>query len=164
VKFFARFAGWATLLFVVAWFASAPYQRAIAAAASAIAAPGTEVEWIDLQLFHPHDLAVFVALCAASTWVGWRERGRAIALGLPLMIAAEIVSLVIAMKALISAMTGGHPPAHVDEVQRFALGTIRVTGLITAACVWAWLLGREVLGLAAAAGTQALARHSRRNP
>lgn len=166
MRFFIRFAAWATALFVLVWFVAAPYQKVIAAIAGSLAAPrGTVVEWVELELFFPHDLAVFAALCAASMWASWRERGRALVFGLPVLVAAEILALVLAMKAMLSAAGPGQPPGRVEEVQRFALGIIRVTGLIAAAAVWAFFLGREALGFAAARLPAAAAKpRSRRKP
>jgi hypothetical protein len=166
MKFLLRLAGWATALFVVAWFVAAPYEKRIAAIAGALAAPrGATIEWVELELFFPHDLAVFVAMCAASSWASWRRRGRAMAIGLPWLVAAEVVALTLAMKAMLSAAAPGVPADRLAEVQRFALGIIRVTGLIAAAAAWAFLLGREALGLAVAAFPAAPARpRSRRKP
>ena len=73
MKSLLRFAFWATVMFALAWAIAGPWQHVIAAIAGRIAVgPGREVEWEDLELFFPYDLGVFVALCFASAWVGWK--------------------------------------------------------------------------------------------
>ena len=120
-----------------------PYQHALAGIAGGLAAPrGSEIEWVQLQLFFPFDLGVFVALCLATSWATWRERGRAIALGVPILIVLEVTALVFAMKAMLGTLAPGTPPARVEEVQRWALGIIRVTGPSAAgACGWDFSAG-----------------------
>ena len=145
MKFLGLFLVWATLAFVVAWAIATPWQRAIAAVAGAVAAPGAQIEWVDLELFYPFDVSVLVALCLASTWASWGARARALAVGVPVQIVIEILSLAIAMRILIA--TAGQDPAHTDAVQRLALGVIRITGLVAAAAIWTFVLGRERLGL-----------------
>src|SRR5262249_15334573 len=73
LKFRLAFAGWATLAFVPAWAVSHAWQRLLGALAARFAAPpGSTLEMVDLELFYPVDVAVFVALCLASGWAPWR--------------------------------------------------------------------------------------------
>jgi hypothetical protein len=144
VRFFLAFLAWASVTFALSWAIALPYQHALAGIAGALAAPrGSEIEWVDLQLFFPFDLGVFVALCLATSWATWRQRGRVIALGVPILIVLEVIVLVFAMKAMLGTLAPGTPPGRVVEVQRWALGIIRVTGLVAAGAVWMGLLGRE---------------------
>ena len=143
VKFLLAFAGWATLVFVPAWWVAHPWQHAIGAMASRIAAPrGAELEMIDLELFYPMDLGVFVALCLATLWTSWPRRLRAILIGTPIMVIAEIAALSLALAALL----GAGDPASQAEASRWTDAVIRITGLAVAAAVWFVVLGRTRLG------------------
>jgi hypothetical protein len=166
MKFFALFLAWATAAFLLAWFVATPYQHVLASVAGRLAAPaGTEVEWVDLELFFPYDLSVYVALCLASLWAGWRARGRALAVGIPILVLAELVALVLAMKAMIGAMSGPTvDPTRAEDVGRFATGIIRVTGLVAAAAVWIFVLGWERIGAVLRVPGPPVPSRSRRNP
>ncbi|MFN8586842.1 MAG: hypothetical protein U0704_03495 [Candidatus Eisenbacteria bacterium] len=160
LKFLLAFAAWATLTFLPAWLVSHGWQGAIAAVAGRIVAPpGSEIEFVDLELFYPMDVAAFVALCLASGWEPWPRRLRALALGAPLMVVAELVALAAAMGALMAAGAGGE--SQQASAMRLADGLIRGTGLAIAAALWFLLLGRGVLEFArtgarvAAAGSPA---------
>ncbi len=160
MKGLLRFCGWATLAFVVAWFAHPPYQRALAAVAGRFAAPrGAQIEWVDLETFFPFDLSVFVALCLASAWAPWAERGRTLAIGLAVLVVLELVTLVVAMRILIGA---AHDPTGMDAAQRLATGLIRALGLIAAGAVWLGLLGWERVPAFAAPAPRPERRPARR--
>jgi hypothetical protein len=143
LRFLLAFAGWATLAFFPAWWVSRAWQHALAAVAARLVAPsGTELEMLDLELFYPIDLAVFIALCVASGWTGWARRRRALLVGTPIMVLAELLALAAALAALLHAgATGG--AAEQSGAMRLADGLIRVTGLGVAAVTWYALLGRE---------------------
>ena len=151
MRFLLLVALWSTLAFIPAWFITTPYQHALAAAAAKVVAPpGTTIEIVDFQLFFPFDLGIYVALCLASTWAPWPRRGRAIAIGLPLLVLIELISVSGAMKSIMAVMANPNAPAEAgDRAVRFATGIIRVSGLVAAAVVWLYGLGRERLSLAA---------------
>jgi hypothetical protein len=138
------FAAWATLAFAPAWWVSHAWQHALAAIASRIVAPrGSQIEIVDIELFYPMDLAVFVALCLASTWVGWSRRARALLVGAPLMVLAELAALTLALAIVLAANGAGTSVARQEEAARLADSLIRVTGLAVAAALWFLVLGRE---------------------
>ena len=151
MKFLLLFVVWATVVFVPSWYVQHGYQGAITAVAGRLAAPpGSEIEFTDVEIFYPFDIGIFVGLCLASGWAAWRMRLRAIAIGLPVMMAVEVISLVIAIRVIYGAMAGGHSAdASGEAAYRLATGIIRVTGLIAAAAVWLVLLGRQQLSIAA---------------
>jgi hypothetical protein len=151
MKFLLLLTLWATLLFIPAWYVQHPYQHVLAAAAGRIVAPpGSEIELVDIELFYPFDVSVFIALCLASIWQPARRRLRAVAIGTPVMVILELISVALAMGAILSIMSNPRITiAAAEEVYRFATGVIRVTGLIAAAGVWFYLLGRERLSLMA---------------
>jgi hypothetical protein len=131
-------------MFALAWAIAAPWQHAIAAIAGRIAVgPGREVEWEDLELFFPYDLGVFVALCFASAWVGWKARLRATGLGLIALVAVEIVTLVVVMRILLA--TAHQPSQSATDAARLVDGVIRLTGLAAGAAAWLLLLGWQRL-------------------
>ncbi len=149
LKFLFAFAAWATLTFLPAWVLSHGWQNAVAAVAGRIVAPsGSEIEFVDLELFYPMDLAAFVALCLASSWEPWPRRVRALLIGAPLMVLAELIALSAAMGAILAAggaAGAGGDAYQQDSAMRLADGLIRGTGLAFAAAVWFMLLGRGVL-------------------
>ena len=141
LTFLLVFAAWATVAFLPAWWVSHAWQGALGAvAARAAAPPGSEIEILDLELFYPMDLAVFVALCLASGWASWARRGRALFVGAPFVVLAEIAALTLSMMAMLRAGTGA---ARQAEALRLADALIRVTGLAVAAAVWFVVLGRQ---------------------
>jgi hypothetical protein len=151
MKFLLLFTAWATLLFLPTWAISHPYQTGLADLAGRLIAPGG-VEFEDLELFYPIDLGIYAALCLASTWAVTRRRLTVIAIGLPVLVVVELLSLVWAMKPMMSLMMDPHATGTaIDQVLRFSNAIIRITGLVAAAAVWFALLGRERLSLAARA-------------
>ena len=141
--FLVRFAAWATLATILAWTVQAPWERGVASVAARLAAPpGSEIEIVDLDVFYPYDLAIFTALCLASSWAAWRARGRAIAIGIPILVVLEVASLFASFRILMNA----RDPA---AAERTFNGIIRMTGPVSAAALWLLLLGRDRLSLTA---------------
>jgi hypothetical protein len=153
MKFLLLLALLSTLLFFPAWWIQDPYEQVIATVAGKIVAPpGATLEFTDLELFFPFDLSIYLALCLASGWKPIRQRLRAIAIGTPVMVAIEVLSVALALAAMLAVMSDPRAtPTRAEQVVRFATGIIRVTGLIAAAGVWFFQLGRERLSLAARA-------------
>lgn len=144
MKAWIRFAAWATLMFAVAWAIAHPYQRVLATLAGRLAAPpGSEIEWVDLELFFPFDLSVFVGLCLATPGVTWGERLRASGIGVATLIGVELLTLVVVVKVLLAS--AGQPPAQSEATQRLVVGVIRLTGLVAAGSAWIYLLGWRLL-------------------
>ena len=143
MKFVLAFAGWATLLFLPAWAVGHAWQHALAAVAGRIVAPaGTSLEMVDLELFYPIDVAVFLALCLASAWAPWGARARAVALGVPALVLAELVTLSLTLVALLATNGPDAGAAARGDAQRLGDALVRVTGLAAAALAWFLLLGR----------------------
>src|SRR5436309_995488 len=131
MRFMLRFVGWSTLLFIPSWWIATPYQHGIAALAGHIAAPkGAEIQWVDVQLYYPIDLGIFAALCLATVPAPWPRRLRAIAIGVPLLVAAEIGSVVVGIRILMSSsiLSAGASGAPA-EAQRLVTAIIRIAGL-----------------------------------
>jgi hypothetical protein len=139
-----RFAGWATLTFALAWTIAHPWQHVICALASRIMMPpGSSIDWIDVDIFFPFDLSVFVALVLASNWRTWPERGRVLAIGLVVLVVVELLTLCFVVRQMLG--TAHASAAAAEQTQRFVIGVIRLTGLVAAGSAWLYLLGWERL-------------------
>lgn len=143
MKFLLRFTAWATLAFVVAWHLHPGWEHAVATLGARIAAPrGAQIEVVDIELFYPFDVAVFVALGLASTWVPRRRRLIATAIGISALFAIEVLSLVIAFQVMMAS-------GDAETASRLANAVLRVSGLVAAMTVWVYLLCRERWSLVA---------------
>lgn len=142
-SFLVRFLLWATVATALAWTVQKPWEQAIAGFAARLASPaGQTIELVDLDVFYPFDLAVYVGLCLASAWAAWPARARAIAIGLPVLVVVEVAALFTSFRILMDARD---PVA----AERLFNGIVRASGPMAAAAVWMLLLGREKLSLAA---------------
>ena len=139
MSFLWRFVAWGAPAFLIAWLIQAPYEHWIGGLAAGLAAPrGAQIEILDLELFFPFDLGVFVALCLASSWAPRASRWKAIALGLPVLIVVEILVLFFSFKILMA--TGSS-----EYALRLVNGICRLEGLMAAAIVWGSFLARGPL-------------------
>jgi hypothetical protein len=107
------------------------------AAARIVAPPGAEIEWVTLDLFFPFDLGIFVALALASAWTPWPRRGRAVLIGVPALVALEVLAVAAALAALLATQSGGGQAV----ASRFVDAVVRSVGLAGAAAAWYLLLG-----------------------
>jgi len=98
VKWLLRFAGITALLALPCFWLSAPWQRAIGAAATFLLSRfGMPIELQDLQLMAPFDLGIFLALVFASRRAPGIARRRALEWGVPAMVALEVLTVVSAV-------------------------------------------------------------------
>jgi len=111
VKWWLRFLAGASLLFPLAWLALGPWHRVLAPLVSAgVGALGIPFEVRTLDLLAPYDLAFFAAMVLATTRAPRSRRLRAAAIGVPVLVLAEIAfATLAAWSALRGAM--GHPLA-----------------------------------------------------
>jgi hypothetical protein len=134
-----RVLAWATMLALPCWLVSRPYQRSLAAAAAAaLAFLGVAVEVQETDLKAPFEIGVFVAMCLASTGVPSRQRLRAVAIGVPALVAMEVTAIAASVWAV--AMTGGHPGAEAMTLRLVAYGLESIPW-VSAALLWLVLLG-----------------------
>lgn len=95
MKWLLRFLLWATLLSAPAVFVSGVWQRGLAQVARAVLAMlGQDVLFDVVQVMAPLDLAIFTAMCFATTAAPWRARRRALAIGLPALVGLEVAMVV----------------------------------------------------------------------
>src|SRR5207237_3324416 len=82
MAWWARLAGWSALLAFPAWLLMPPYQRALASLAGlALEILGMRVQFEDVMVAAPFDLALFTAMCLATVRAPMRRRWRSLAIG-----------------------------------------------------------------------------------
>lgn len=87
-------------------------------------------------------LMVFVALCLASDSAGWSRRLRAIALGIPILIAIEFATGVLGLQLANASSLGGNPGvAGVHFIEQM----LELSRWVCVPLVWGVLLGRVKL-------------------
>jgi hypothetical protein len=119
------------------------YQRALGALISAVLSLiGWSVEFSDVALAAPFDLAVFAALCLASVHISWRRRRRALVLGIPLLIAGEVASAILVMAVW---MITYRNPAELEASSNYTGRLLESIPWINASALWLALLGAEEL-------------------
>jgi len=143
VRWIGRFAGWATLLALPSWWLMEPYQHALGVLIAAVSSLiGWNVEFSEVALAAPFDLAVYAALCLASVHTSWRRRRRALGLGLPILIAGEVAG---PMLMIAGWMMTHKIPAELEATTKFTGRLLESIPWINATAVWLALLGAEEL-------------------
>ncbi|HEY2953647.1 MAG TPA: hypothetical protein VGK89_00180 [Candidatus Eisenbacteria bacterium] len=150
MKWLLRFLLWATLLAVPCFLVSHGYQRALARAAGAVfAAVGQGVEIDDVEVMAPFDLAIFVAMCLASFSAPWAARRRALAIGIPSLVAIEVLTVVAGIAAYMVWPGQARP---LETGLRLTGSLMETIPWVGAAGVWLLLLGAWELRFLPAAG------------
>ncbi len=143
MSWFLRLLGWATLLSVLCWFVALPYQRALGAVATVVLQLlGMPIRVTGLGVAMPFELGLFAALCLASGRARMRERLRALAVGVPLLVGVELVVAVVALGLDYRAVT--HPAAAAG-LQSVAANLRDTVVWATAVAAWLALLGAREL-------------------
>ena len=143
MRWILRLAGWATLLAVPAWGIMAPYQKALGAATSAVLSLiGWNVEFTEVALAAPFDLAVYSALCLASVHASWRRRRRALLLGIPLLIAGEVAGAILVIAVFLLTY---RDPAALEAGSNLTGRLLESIPWINASALWLAFLGAEEL-------------------
>jgi Na+/glutamate symporter len=84
-------------------------------------------------------LTVFIALCLASDFASWRQRWKAIARGIPLLVAVEVACGVVGMSV------GGGAVVPTAPWQGMLAQMPELSRWLAVPLAWAWLLGRLAL-------------------
>lgn len=93
-----RFIVWASLLAVPCWWISTSWQSALAAVASApFAWFGMRIEMLAFNVSAPFDLGLYLAMVLASRRAPARRFRRAWWIGIPVILAAEVITVSGAM-------------------------------------------------------------------
>jgi hypothetical protein len=140
MSWLARFLAWATALALPAYWLSDAYHRLLAAAAmSLLGVAGDSGRMSAPDIPASHALAVYAALCLASTRAPRRQRAVAIAAGLAAMIAMEIVTGALALRWALDEATRG---ATASALQRLRDHLTALPAWLGAPTLWLAFLGR----------------------
>jgi hypothetical protein len=139
VKWLLRFLLWATLLSIPCALVTHAWQRGLARAAMVVlAAVGQGVEIEEVQVMAPFDLAIFAAMCLASLKAPWAARRRALLVGLPAIVAIEVLAVVAGIG--VTLMWPENSPQLTASLRLMA-NLIETVPWVGAALVWLLLLG-----------------------
>lgn len=139
----ARLLAWATATAVLAWAIAPAYQPWLAALANhVLQAVGASVRLQRLTLPVPYDLGLFLALCLASTRAPRSARTGAILVGIPTMVALEV--LVVVAGVTLESWCRGHAVA-AEIGARVNSALLHSVQLTNALLVWLLLLGHREL-------------------
>ena len=157
MKWLLRFLLWATLLSAPAVLVSGAWQRGLAQVArAALGLLGQDVLIEDVQVMAPCDLAIFTAMCLATT-APWRARRKALAIGLPALVGVEVATVVAGVVV------------HLVWPESSRASSLRLTGYVietvpwvSAAVMWLLLLGAWELRMPVAPAPARSARSGKR--
>ncbi|HEY3216495.1 MAG TPA: hypothetical protein VGK93_08380 [Candidatus Eisenbacteria bacterium] len=139
MTWWARFLGWASALTAASLLFGEGYRWALAQAAMAlIALGGQQVVLQKIEVLAPSDLALFGALCLASRRARWRVRFKALAIGIPSLVAMDVLSVVLGVSFLM--YQGAHGPA-APGIARWVDGVMAMLPWMSACVLWLLLLG-----------------------
>jgi hypothetical protein len=144
VRWFLRAVAIALLLSLPGHWIAPAYQRLLLTLTGTVlgvplSAPADQ----SVDLSASNLLAVFVALCFASDFASWSRRLRAIALGIPMLIAIECATGVLALQlASTSSLAGGGAVAGEHSLEQM----LELSRWIAVPLAWGVLLGREGFG------------------
>jgi len=146
VSWFLRFAGWASVLAPLGWMASRSWQGMLAASVNQVLTlfgHPTRLGRVDVGA--PLDIGLFVALCLASRRAPARERLRALLVGVPGMVAIEIVFASLAIGMMVAR---GSRALDTDPVMRAGFLLTDTIPWVSGAVLWGVLLGGWELPIA----------------
>ncbi len=139
-----RLLAWSALLAVPCWLLMPHYQRALTAVVNGILAlfyrDGVTVDVLEIAA--PGELGLFVALCLAGGRASRRARRFAITVGVPAIVAVELLLVVAAMVLVMSVPREG---ALHERAMRMNLYLLRSVPWAAAIMVWYALLGPREL-------------------
>jgi hypothetical protein len=139
MTWWARFLGWASALTALSLWLGEGYRLGLAQATMAlIALGGRQLVLEKIDVLAPSDLALFGALCLASRRAPWRARLRALAIGIPSLMAMDVLSVFLGVSFLMSQ--GEHGPAP-PGVSRWVDGLMAMLPWMSACVLWLLLLG-----------------------
>jgi hypothetical protein len=139
VKWLLRFLLWATMFSIPCAFVTHAYQRGLARVVMAVlAAMGQGVEIDEVQVMAPFDLAIFAAMCLASLGAPWAARRRALLIGLPALMAIEVLAVVAGIG--VTLLWPENSPQLAASL-RLTTNLIETVPWVGAALVWLLLLG-----------------------
>ena len=148
MKWLLRLAAWATVLAIPSWFVSHGYQQALARAAALLfAVAGQGVEITDIEVMAPFDLAIYAAMCLSSLSAPWPTRRRALLVGIPVLAAIEILTVVLGIAVYMIWPAQSH---QLETGLRLTGYVIESIPWVSASVVWLLFLGAWELRLSLA--------------
>jgi hypothetical protein len=137
----ARVAGWSALLALPAWLLMPLYQQLLASLAGfTLATLGMKVQFEDVMVAAPFDLALFAAMCLASLRVSRRRRMRSLLIGGLALVAGEVLVVVAVVLLTVAGRSSGHA-----TTARIADHLGESIPWVAAALAWLVLFGKEEL-------------------
>ena len=134
-----RVLAWSLILAVPCWLLSPAYERGLGTVVKAVIdAFGHSLQIDKLEVFVPFEIGVFVSMCLASRRAPVGRRIRAIALGVPLLAALEVVVMVATTFVILSHQSGALAGDFYKELPRNLPKTI---GWVNALALWMVILG-----------------------
>ncbi len=135
-----RLVAWSTVLAIPCWLLMPRYQAALTAVVNGVLAvlyqDRVTIDVLDVAA--PCELGLYVAMCLAGRGAPRRTRRFALAAGIPLIVAAEIVLIVAGMVLVMSFPQTG-PAA--DRALRRNVYILHTVPWATPILTWFWLLG-----------------------
>jgi hypothetical protein len=127
MNWWVRFALWASLLFPLAWLGLDAWHALLAPCVSwGLTLLGIHFDVESLDLLAPYDLAFFLAMVLATSAVPWKDRLAAALIGVPALIAAEVIFATLATFGVLRGELGHPLPA----------AAIRARDMIAATFPW----------------------------
>lgn len=101
-----------------------------------------EVQFDDVMVAAPFDLALFAAMCLASLRVTRRRRMRSLLIGIPVLVAGEIVVVAAVVLLTVASQSGAGGQMNTSRVASYLAESIP---WVNAAAAWLVLFGRDEL-------------------
>jgi hypothetical protein len=159
MRWLLRVLAWATVLAVPSWWIGGAYHRLLATLSlGLLGIPSDRIAFQPPEIPASHVLGVYAALCLASTHAPRARRFAALAVGLVVMVAVEVLTGTLAIRWELEGATGAGLSATAMRLRDYLTS---LPAWIGAPVVWLLLLGRYELPAAAPRGRGASKPHAR---
>lgn len=149
MRWLLRFLAWATALAVPSWWIGGAYHRMLASLSlGLLGIPSEQIAFQPPDIPASHVLGVYAALCLASTHAPRARRFAALAVGLVVMMAVEVLTGTLAIRWQLEGATAGLSAV----AMRLRDYLTSLPAWIGAPVLWLLLLGRDELPAAAPRG------------
>ena len=150
MKWLLRFLAWATVLAVPSWYIGAAYHRMLATISlGLLGIPSGNLAFRPPDIPASHVLGVYAAMCLASTRAPRARRWIALAAGIAVLVALEVLTGTLAIRWELEGASGSGLSATALRLRGYLTS---LPAWIGAPMVWLILLGRHELPGAAPSG------------
>jgi hypothetical protein len=150
MKWLLRFLAWATVLAVPSWYIGAAYHRMLATLSlGLLGIPSGNLTFRPPDIPASHVLGVYAAMCLASTRAPRARRWIALAAGIAVLVALEVLTGTLAIRWELEGASGSGLSATALRLRGYLTS---LPAWIGAPMVWLILLGRHELPGAAPSG------------